>query len=93
MGFQDNLRKQREQARYTAKEFATLLGLPYTTYVGYENQGHEPKYETLCRIAAALHVTTDELLGYRFKGKKNYFERYIVLKDGLEKLLNKEGSF
>lgn len=67
--FQDNLRKQREKAGYTAKEFATLLGLPYTTYAGYENQDREPKYGTLCKIAAALHVTTDELLGYELDGR------------------------
>lgn len=65
MGFSENLREQREKAGYTAKEFASLLGLKYSTYAAYENQGSEPKYDTLCKIAAALRVTTDELLGYK----------------------------
>lgn len=65
MGFSENLREQREKAGYTAKEFAALLGLKYSTYAAYENQGSEPKYDTLCKIAAALRVTTDELLGYK----------------------------
>lgn len=65
MMFQENLRRYREKAGLTAKEFAAMIGVKYTTYAGYETQGREPKYETLCKIAAALHVTTDELLGYQ----------------------------
>lgn len=65
MTFQDNLRKYREAAGFSqSKEFASKIGIPYSTYTGYENQGREPKYKQLCSIAAALHVTTDELLGY-----------------------------
>ena len=65
MNFKDNLKKYRESAGITsAKDFATTLGIPYQTYLNYENKGTEPKYDTLCKIATALHVTTDELLGY-----------------------------
>ena len=67
MSFQDNLRRAREKAGYeSAKDFAqNVLGIKYTTYLAYEGQeGREPKYDRLCEIAAALHVTTDELLGY-----------------------------
>ena len=68
MTFQDNLRKYREAAGFSqSKEFASKIGIPYSTYTGYENQGREPKYKQLCSIAAALHVTTDELLGYSLK--------------------------
>lgn len=64
MSFQENLRLYRERAGYTqAKEFAAAIGLKYTTYIAYENQGKEPKYDTLRRIAAALNVSTDMLLG------------------------------
>ena len=64
MSFQDNLRRYRETLYASAKEFATVLNVPYPTYLGYENKGAEPKYDVLCKIAAALHVTVDELLGY-----------------------------
>ena len=65
MSFQENLRKYREAAGFTqSKDFASKIGIPYSTYTGYENQGREPKYDLLCKIAAALGVTTDELLGY-----------------------------
>lgn len=64
MAFQENLRYYREKAGYKqAKEFAKVLGITYTTYVGYENKGREPKYDTLCKIADLLNVSTDELLG------------------------------
>ena len=76
MSFQENLRMLRERAGYTsAKDFAEIVGISYPTYMGYENRGREPKYETLCRIAATLHVSIDELLGYTlneyamYKGK------------------------
>lgn len=65
MSFQENLRKYREQAGYTqAKEFASKIGVPYSTYAGYENQGREPKYELLIKIATILGITIDELIGY-----------------------------
>lgn len=64
MGFQENLRKFREAQGITAKDFAAKVGLKYGTYFSYETAGKEPKLETLCKIAAALHVTIDNLLGY-----------------------------
>lgn len=64
MAFQENLRYYREKAGYKqAKEFAKILGITYTTYIGYENKGREPKYSTLCKIADLLNISTDELLG------------------------------
>ena len=64
MSFQENLRYYREKAGYKqSKDFAKVLDIPYPTYVGYESQGREPKYETLCKIADLLKVSTDDLLG------------------------------
>lgn len=68
--FSDNLRRYREAAGYSqAKDFAAALGVKYSTYIGYEAQGREPKYDILCKIAAALHVSTDELLGHTQPGE------------------------
>ena len=64
MNFQENLRTYRERLGISAKDFASQIELPYTKYIAYENKGAEPKYETLCKIAAALHVSIDSLLGY-----------------------------
>lgn len=64
MEFKDRLKYYRERAGYkTAKDFANKLGLPYPTYVAYENAGREPKYEVLIKISKLLNVTIDELLG------------------------------
>lgn len=64
MGFQENLRHYREKAGYkSAKDFANTLGIQPNTYVGYEVRGREPKYETLCKIADLLQISTDDLLG------------------------------
>lgn len=64
MSFQENLKYYREKAGYkSAKEFANTLGIPPNTYVGYEVRGREPKFDTLCKIADLLEVSTDDLLG------------------------------
>lgn len=64
MSFQENLRYHRKKAGYQqAKDFAEALNISYSTYKGYESQGREPKYETLCKIADLLQVSTDDLLG------------------------------
>lgn len=68
MGFQENLKYYREKAGYkTAKDFSEALSLPYATYAAYENKNREPKYNTLCKIAGLLNVSTDELLGAKEK--------------------------
>ena len=68
MSFQENLKYYREKAGYkTAKDFSEALSLPYATYAAYENKNREPKYNTLCKIADLLHVSTDELLGAKEK--------------------------
>lgn len=65
MGFQENLIHYREKAGYkSAKDFSEKLGINYTTYMGYENKGREPKYSLLVEIARLLHVSVDNLLGY-----------------------------
>ena len=64
MQFQENLKYYREKAGYkTAKDFSKALKISYTTYFAYENQGREPKYEILCKIANLLNVSLDDLLG------------------------------
>lgn len=63
MGFKENLRYYREKAGYAqAKEFAKKLDIAYSTYIGYESKGVEPKYEMLCKISKVLDVSIDTLL-------------------------------
>ena len=94
MSFQENLKNTREHAGYeSAKDFAqNVLGIKYTTYLAYEwQEGREPKYDRLCEIAAALHVTTDELLGFDGESiwRKKYDEAQRQL-DAIRKILGDE---
>ena len=87
MNFRENLIKFRKAKYPSARKFAQELGIPYNTYLSYENPAKptEPRYEMLVKIAALLDVTTDELLGYvnvdaaaeRFK---NYIEKSSYFK-------------
>ena len=87
MSFKDRLRYMREKAGYTsAKDFADVLGIKYTTYLAYEAQkGREPKYDLLCKIATALNCTTDELLG-REKRFSYYELRCMHLENKLKNI-------
>ena len=93
MPFQENLRHYREKAGYSqAKDFAAAIGVKYSTYIGYENQGREPKYDTLCLIAATLNVSIDTLLGFsgvdRYEEYRQLLERSgcQVVEDATEKI-------
>jgi transcriptional regulator with XRE-family HTH domain len=64
MALKDNLKRLREQAGYAqAKDFSKIAGIPYSSYAPYE-RGSWPNENNLIKIAAALHVSIDELLGY-----------------------------
>ena len=94
LAFQENLKYYREKKGYTAKELAELIDIPYSTYLNYEkvNQGRrtEPRYDTLCKIANILQVTTDELLGYQLNELDNYIKIAECLGFKVEK--NYDGS-
>lgn len=67
MSFATNLRKYREQAGFkSAKEFADFINLPYTTYINYEkeNNSREPRFNIVSKIADALNISTDQLIGF-----------------------------
>ena len=60
--FSKNLVAYRKAAGYSQKAFAELLDIPVTTLSGYENAGHEPKFEILIKIAKIFGVPVDDLL-------------------------------
>lgn len=63
MKFGDRIRFQREELEITREELAKQLSIPYHTLAKYETNTNEPNFETLVRIAKALDVSTDYLLG------------------------------
>lgn len=48
----------------TQAELAATIGVDRTTVAKYETGDREPDLYTLCKIADALDVSTDELLGH-----------------------------
>lgn len=64
MSLKDNLKQMREKAGFAqAKDFAKVAGIPYSSYAVYE-RGSWPNESNLIKIATALHVSVDDLLGY-----------------------------
>lgn len=70
MNFSQKLKELRTEKGISKVTMAKKLDIPYTTYNNYEN-GREPKYETLRKIARILNVTLNELLG------DNGFNKYM----------------
>ena len=57
------LREIRKQHNITMKKLGELIGVTESAISMYENGKREPDLQTLCKLADALNVTTDELLG------------------------------
>lgn len=98
--FHTNLRRMRENAGYTQKEFADMLSIRVTTYRNYENTLREPSYDILIKIAEILGTSTDVLLGARkadnayesilLKSKRLSDEDIAVLNDFADFLLKRK---
>lgn len=69
--FSDNLTKYREKANISRKELAAILGVSVASIGFYETGRNEPDLQKLVTIAAALHVSVDDLLGYHVNEYEN----------------------
>lgn len=69
--FSDNLTRYREQANMSRKELAAILGVSVASIGFYETGRNEPDLQKLVAIAAALHVSVDDLLGYKVDEYEN----------------------
>lgn len=61
--FSNRLIALRKERGLTQAELAKATHLQRSTLSGYETEGKEPTFETLCALAAFFDVTTDYLLG------------------------------
>lgn len=64
MNFHENLRAIRERMNISREDMAKSLSITVNAYGMYETGKREPDIEKLKVIAAALHVSIDELLCY-----------------------------
>ncbi len=61
--FSNRLIALRKERGLTQAELAKQAHLQRSTVSGYETEGKEPTYETLCQLSKFFGVTTDYLLG------------------------------
>ena len=58
----NRINQLRNEKQISMKEAARGLGIPYTTYVGYEKGDREPNSEMLIKIASYFSVSVDYLI-------------------------------
>lgn len=61
--FQERLRAARELRQFSQSDLAKLAGMPPSSVAHFETGSRKPSFDTLRRLANALEVTTDYLLG------------------------------
>ena len=61
----DRLKEIRETTGMNKKEFASYIGVKYTTYNGYETGAREPASDFLILISKKFDVSIDYILGTR----------------------------
>lgn len=61
--FRERLREARKLRGYNQEELATKAGMPASSVAHFEGGTRKPSFESLRRLANALEITTDYLLG------------------------------
>lgn len=79
------IRELRESTGMSARKFAEIIGIKYTTYYGYESGAREPGSDFITKIANYFHVSTDYILGIKEKekpaDKSGWPAKYELLSD------------
>lgn len=63
MTFGERLKEFRESCGYTQEELAEMVGVAKTTITGYEKGNRKPDVPKIKKLAHALGITGDQLLG------------------------------
>lgn len=61
--FQERLKTARELRKWSQSDLAGRAGMPSSSIAHFETGSRKPSFDTLRRLANALEVTTDYLLG------------------------------
>ena len=77
MSFAINLLKLRESIGKSRKQMADEIGVSLSAYTNYEAGNRVPKIDIIPKLATALHVSTDELLGFTPDNKVAYWIAYL----------------
>lgn len=63
--FAERLKHFRQAVKLSQKEIAEIIGIPFQTYNNYETKGNEPKIEILIKLANALGIDINTLVGFK----------------------------
>ncbi|MBD5449704.1 MAG: helix-turn-helix transcriptional regulator [Lachnospiraceae bacterium] len=82
----DKLKEIRESVGMNKKEFATYIGVKYTTYNGYETGTREPDSDFLIMISKRFDVSIDYILGLQNEKEiKHSYELKAIEYEHIEK--------
>lgn len=84
----NRLKEIRTQRHLRMTEMAKLLGIPYTTYVGYEKEERRLNSDVVKQFSQTLNVSADYLLG-ETDDPNRYVDHFVigpVDKDIIEKI-------
>lgn len=84
--FENRLKELRLAKGLNMRQMAKLLNIQYTTYVGYEKNEREPNSEILIKMADALGVSADYLLGRDSKEQAMQAREWYILELELKEL-------
>lgn len=82
------IREAREQCGLTQAALADKLGLNGVTLSGYETGKHDPKSDTLVRIAQICGVSVDFLLGREDKNSRPLSDHALTIARAYETMSN-----
>ena len=72
-----NIKKLRKQKKLSQDKLARLADIPYNTLVKIESgKSNNPTFETLSKLADALEVSIDGLVGRKLQRKSYVWESY-----------------
>ena len=77
----EKLKKARKKKGYTQAYVAGQLDIEIGTLSGYERGYRRPSAELLAKLAELYNVPVDFLLGRVYKGKKEFADFQMVLRD------------
>ena len=94
MSFAKNLKKLRNNKGITQKKLGKILDLSRNTIAGYENEGKEPKYDILIKIAEYFQCTPNDLLDYEknesiYQVRELSISKSIIENENLKKIFEK----
>ena len=85
MGFCENLKRLRENAKLSQKDLAERIGMTAQSYNNYEKRGYNPTPEMLVKLAKALNTDLNTLVGFKPNNidVQKVFEMQIQIVDTL----------